>query len=167
MEWIGGCWTSLNHVFISKFHPSLTPTSGCWYSTTLWHNPNAHVYHVFTYLYVRLTMWCEHLWTHVCNHTWCDVYDARLTTWCDVYGHMAWCKHLKHMLNESYDERDVQITELGRLVWEVDVLVRKAFVGISWRGHGLAYWWAFMGSWSDLNWKCRWLLWIVSFGGGF
>ena len=33
------------------------------------------------------------------------------------------------MLNESYDERDVQITELGRLVWEVDVLVRKAFVG--------------------------------------
>ena len=44
---------------------------------------------------------------------------------------------------------------------------KNTFVGTFWRGYGSAYRWAFIGSWSDLNWKCWWLLWIGSFGGRF
>jgi hypothetical protein len=160
MEWIGGCWTSLNHVLISKFYPSLTPTSGCWYSMTLWHNPNAHivkhrikwesetlttyatvgkkcqwaipqthVYHVFISSCIYMQVWlCD---ANTFEHMYAAIHDVMcmMQGWQDdamCTGICAWCKHLKHMLNEGFDERDVQIIGLGRLVWEVDVLVRKS-----------------------------------------
>ena len=57
-----------------------------------WVIPQTHAYHLFMYLYARLTTWCE---------------------------------HLEHMLSEGFEERVVHINELGRLVQEIYVLVKK------------------------------------------